>query len=119
MIEANGSPDDEVRVAFPATQDFTRIGRVTAVGLALRQGIDVATVERLRGAVDQAVSALTGPGRIEAAARWAPDRFEIALTNTDTDIDAPDDLTERLAPLVDQVVVDGSRITLSILLTAD
>lgn len=105
---------DDLRVAFPATPTFTRIGRVAVVGLALRLGIDVATVERLRGAVDAAVSALQGAGRITAEATWTPAELEIALTNPAVEIADPEGLVDELRALIAGAAVDRSAVTLTL-----
>ncbi len=105
---------EKLQVAFPATPTFTRIGRVTVVGLALRLGLDVSTVERLRAAVDLAVSALLGPGRITARASWTADELTVSLDNPDASIDDPNPLTDELADLVGSVSVEASQINLTL-----
>lgn len=105
---------DQLQVAFPASPTFTRIGRVAVVGLALRLGIDVATVERLRTAVDRAVSALQGPGRISAHASWTPDELQITLSNPEAEVVDQDRLISELAALVGQAAVDETRVTLTL-----
>lgn len=105
---------DQLQVAFPATPTFTRIGRVAVVGLALRLGMDVATVELLRTAVDRAVSALQGPGRISAHASWTSDELEITLSNPDTEVADKDGLIAELSELVGRTAVDGSSVTLTL-----
>jgi hypothetical protein len=116
--QPDGGPAEEMAVAFPATPTFTRIGRVAVVGLALRLGVDVSTVERLRGAVDAAVSALQGAGRINATASWDGDNLEISLTNPDVSIAEPqslrDELQESLSAEVGQVEADGHSIRLTL-----
>ena len=42
-----GPASDQLRVAFPATPVFTRIGRVAVVGLALRLGATPAALPPL------------------------------------------------------------------------
>ncbi len=103
LSDADRTPTDRMTVAFPASPTFTRIGRVAVVGLALRLGVDVSRVERLRGAVDAAVSALQGDGRISATARWSADRLEIELTNPQGTITDPEALAQDLS----QSVGDG------------
>ena len=105
---------DQLQVAFPASPTFTRIGRVAVVGLALRLGIDVSTVERLRTAVDTAVSALQGPGRISAHASWTPDLLAITLSNPEAEVTDQERLIGELAELVGQVSVDETRVTLTL-----
>ena len=105
---------DQLQVAFPASSAFTRIGRVAVVGLALRLGIDVSTVEKLRAAVDDAVSALQGAGRISASASWTPDELTITLDNPDARIDDVGGLTASLASMVGRVSVDPSAISLTL-----
>ena len=109
---------DQLQVAFPASPTFTRIGRVAVVGLALRLGIDVSTVEKLRSAVDAAVAALQGPGRISAHATWTPSELHITLSNPETQVVEPGSLTEELTDLVGQVSVETDRITLTLLTDA-
>lgn len=105
---------DEVSVTFPATESFTRIGRVAVAGLALRLGIDMTVVERLRAAVDAAVEALHGQGRISLQARWEPAELHIVVNNPDAVIPDPsrEAVNDRLADLVDRVEVEGSQIHL-------
>jgi hypothetical protein len=105
---------DQLQVAFPATSAFTRIGRVAVVGLALRLGIDVSTVEKLRAAVDDAVSALQGAGRISASATWTPDELTITLGNPQARIADVGGLSNRLAELVGRASVDQTAISLTL-----
>lgn len=105
---------DQLQVAFPASEQFLRVGRVTVVGLALRLGIDVTTVERLRAAVDAAVSALLGPGRISIHASWTETELEIALSNPEALVDDQAGLTERLTELIGLVKVESDRVTLTL-----
>lgn len=105
---------DQLQVAFPATSAFTRIGRVAVVGLALRLGIDVSTVEKLRAAVDDAVSALQGAGRISASASWTPSELTITLDNPDARIADTRGLSDHLAELVGRVSVDPTAVSLTL-----
>lgn len=105
---------DQLQVAFPATPTFTRIGRVAVVGLALRLGIDVSAVEQLRTAVDLAVGALQGGGRISTHASWNASALEIALSNPEALVAEPQALAEALVPLVDDVSIEPNRIVLSV-----
>lgn len=109
-----GPASDQLRVAFPATPVFTRIGRVAVVGLALRLGVDVSSVERLRAAVDLAVGALHGPGRIETTGRWSDDTLTIELTNPEVAIVDPAGLVEELQAQIDHVEVDPSSVRLTL-----
>lgn len=84
MVQDSGP--EEVRVSFPADRGFGRIGRVAVAGLALRLGFDVAVVERLRLAVDEAVGSLSGTGRITLVARWSPGSLVLDLTNPDAEV---------------------------------
>ena len=59
----NDGTQDQVKVSFPASPAFSRIGRVAVAGLALRLGVDIAEVEKLRLAVDQAVAPSSRTGR--------------------------------------------------------
>ena len=91
---------DQLRVSFPADQGFDRIGRVAVAGLALRLGFDVATVERLRLAVDQAIGQLAGPGRVELVAAWSPRSLVLEVSNPQVQLD--DDHRAQLdGPLAD------------------
>jgi hypothetical protein len=107
---------DEVSVTFPASPDFTRIGRVAVAGLALRLGVDIAEVEQLRLAVDRAVEALHGRGRIQLRASWQPSELVIVIGNPDEPIDATRSaaVTEALAEIVDRVEVAGAEIRLTL-----
>lgn len=105
---------DQLQVAFPATPTFTRIGRVAVVGLALRLGIDVSTVEQLRRAVDGAVSALQGPGRISAHASWTPSQLSVTLSNPEAAIADCGALAEELSDLIGQVAVEPTKVTLTL-----
>ncbi|MEL7158811.1 MAG: hypothetical protein AAFN30_19745, partial [Actinomycetota bacterium] len=104
----NDGTKDRVSVSFPASPDFSRIGRVAVAGLALRLGVDIAEVEKLRLAVDRSVAALHGPGRIRLDARWEPDQLAISIDNPDTllDDDERRAVTEALATMVDEVSVE-------------
>lgn len=103
---------DQLQVAFPASPTFTRIGRVAVVGLALRLGIDVSTVEQLRTAVDNSVSALQGAGRISAHASWTPSDLTITLSNPQARIADVRGLEEQLGELVADVTVERTSVTL-------
>lgn len=105
---------DQLQVAFPATPTFTRIGRVAVVGLALRLGLDVAAVETLRGAVDEAVSALQGPGRIGIGATWTDHELTVSFDNPDAPVADTASLRTVLADLVGTARVDDHRIELSL-----
>lgn len=113
----NDGTRDEVSVSFPASPDFSRIGRVAVAGLALRLGVDIADVEKLRLAVDQSVEALHGQGRIHLHAQWEPHQLTITIGNPDEVLDAQEtsDVTARLAEMVDEVVIrdDGINLTLA------
>jgi tRNA A37 threonylcarbamoyladenosine modification protein TsaB len=105
---------DQLQVAFPASPTFTRIGRVAVVGLALRLGIDVSTVEQLRAAVDTSVSALQGSGRISAHASWTPFDLTITLSNPDAKIGDQAGLAEQLSDLVGTAMVEPDRVILTL-----
>jgi hypothetical protein len=115
VIEEVENSEEQLQVAFPASPTFTRIGRVAVVGLALRLGIDVSTVEQLRSAVDVAVSALHGDGRISAAANWNADSLTVIISNPDTAIEDREALTTELWALIGEtVVVDQHQVTLNL-----
>lgn len=103
---------EQLQVAFPASPAFTRIGRVAVVGLALRLGHDVATVEKLRAAVDEAVQALQGGGRIGVRATWTTAELIVTLDNPQVDVADPDTLTDRLSDLVSRATTEPSTIQL-------
>lgn len=107
----SGEPE-QLQVAFPATPTFTRIGRVAVVGLALRLGHDVATVEKLRNAVDEAVSALQGPGRIEVRASWTATELTVTLDNPQVRLEGEEELVDRLGSLVDKASTGPTAIQL-------
>lgn len=111
--DAVPAKDDDATVSFPATATFARLGRVTASGLSLRLGLDIARVERLRTAVDLTVAALTGDGSITVRAHWHDDVFELIISNPDVVADnTGGSLTTQLTELVDQAVVSPTEITL-------
>lgn len=106
---------DSIRLAFPATPDFSRIGRVGVAGLALRLGINVQQVERLRIAVDDCVELLEGPGKITIVARWEPGILEVEITRpgfSPPGTAALDVTIAGLAELVDQVTTHPSGLVL-------
>lgn len=105
---------DEIKVSFPASPTFTRIGRVAVAGLALRLGVDIATVEKLRSAVDTSVNALLGPGRIIMSATWRPTLLSISLSNPDTRIGTNGELVEELKALIGNAIVSESAIVLEL-----
>jgi hypothetical protein len=107
----SGEPE-QLQVAFPASPTFTRIGRVAVVGLALRLGHDVATVEKLRSAVDEAVQALQGGGRIGVRASWTTEQLTVTLNNPNVDVADPDALAKRLSELVTQATAEPTLIQL-------
>ncbi len=110
----NDGTADEINVSFPASPVFTRIGRVAVAGLALRLGVDIATVERLRSAVDTSVNALLGPGRISMLASWRPDLLSISLSNPDARIGGNGDLVDELNSLIGNATVSESAIVLEL-----
>ncbi len=111
MIEGT---EDQLKVSFPASPTFTRIGRVAVAGLALRLGVDIAAVERLRAAVDTAVAALLGAGRIDMLAAWRPDGLEISLSNPEATVNGHGDLADELAELVGKATVTDTAIVLEL-----
>ena len=110
----NDGTSDEIKVSFPASPTFTRIGRVAVAGLALRLGVDIATVEKLRSAVDTSVNALLGPGRIHMLASWRPDLLSISFTNPDARIGGNGDLVDQLTALIGHATVSESGILLEL-----
>ena len=112
----NDGTQDQVKVSFPANPTFSKIGRVAVAGLALRLGIDIPDVERLRLAVDRAVSALHGAGRISLEARWEPNQLTITIDNPDHVIadDTGAEVTAELAEMVDEVHVGSSTIDITL-----
>ncbi len=110
----NDGTQDELKVSFPASPTFTRIGRVTVAGLALRLGIEIAMVEKLRLAVDAAVQALHGPGRITVDAQWHPGFLGVRLSNADITITDRSALADRLASMVGRAVVESDSVVLEV-----
>lgn len=110
----NDGTSDEIKVSFPASPTFTRIGRVAVAGLALRLGVDIATVEKLRSAVDTSVNALLGPGRISMLAKWRPDMLSISLSNPEASIGSNGDLLDELRALIGHASVSESAIVLEL-----
>lgn len=112
----NDGTQDEVKVSFPANATFSRIGRVAVAGLALRLGIDIPNVERLRLAVDRAVLALHGAGRISLEARWEPNQLTISIDNPDHVIgdETSAEVAADLAEMVDEVHVGSSSIDITL-----
>ncbi len=105
--------DDDATVSFPATETFSKLGRVTVSGLTIRLGLDIARVEKLRTAVDLAVEAMEGDGHTTLHAHWHDDFIEITVSNPDVHaVNSGGALTVQLAELVDQAVVAPSEITL-------
>lgn len=105
--------DDDATVTFPATETFARLGRVTASGLTLRLGLDIARVEKLRTAIDLAVSAMLGTGHITLHAHWHEEFIELTISNPEAVADnAGGVLTVQLSELVDHAVVAPTEITL-------
>jgi anti-sigma regulatory factor (Ser/Thr protein kinase) len=107
---------DTMSVTFPATATFSRMGRVSIAGLALRLGVDVQRVENLRMAVDAAVQALEGPGYIEMEASWSPGHLRIDVDNEAIRFDpaGAEALLDRLLGLVDQAGVREHRVELQL-----
>ena len=107
---------DQLRVTFPASSGFGRIGRVAVAGLALRLGYDVAVVERLRLAVDTAVAELAGSGRITLVAAWDSAALTVQLSNPDAGLDETSRSRARrsLAELVGEPQVEASALRLVI-----
>lgn len=109
----NGT-QDQLKVSFPASPTFTRIGRVAVAGLALRLGIEVGVVEKLRLAVDRAVDALHGPGRIHIEAQWAASHLTVLLNNPEVTVAEPEELADELSAMVGQAAIDGGRVTIDL-----
>jgi anti-sigma regulatory factor (Ser/Thr protein kinase) len=112
----NDGTQDEVTVSFPASPTFSRIGRVAIAGLALRLGVEISDVEKLRLAVDQAVSAFHGRGRIHLNARWEPEQLRVRIDNPDQSLDEVQsrEVSDALAKIVDLVRVEPHTIDLTI-----
>lgn len=110
----NDDTQDRLQVSFPASDTFTRIGRVAVAGLALRLGLDISIVEQLRLAVDEAVGALKGPGRVRVQASWAADDLIVELDNPEVQIENRSELASRLGTMVTKATVDSNVVTLSV-----
>jgi len=106
--------EDRLQVSFPASETFTRIGRVAIAGLALRLGLDISVVESLRLAVDTAVTSLHGPGRIQVQATWASEELLVLLTNPEATIADKSALADELASMVNRVSVEQNNVTLAV-----
>ncbi len=107
--------DDEATVTFPATSDFARIARVTAMGLGFRLGFDVGTIENLRLAVDFAVRRLLGDGKVTLEASWTDTQLDLALSNPAVDFSAgANDLLEEINDLVATASVANATILLGV-----
>jgi anti-sigma regulatory factor (Ser/Thr protein kinase) len=113
----NDGTEDRVRVSFPASPVFSRVGRVAVAGLALRLGIDIADVEKLRLAVDKAVAALHGKGRITLSLQWQPEQLTVTVDNPDEHLDttACEQISEAMATMVDHIHVRENTIDLTLL----
>ena len=112
----NDGTQDQVTVSFPAGPAFSQVGRVAVAGLALRLGIDLAIVERLRLAVDRSIQALSGDGRVRLDAQWEPHRIVITLSNPDGPMDPTERATlhDELAAMVSSVTVDATSVELTV-----
>lgn len=108
--------DDEMRVTFPASSGFAAVGRVAAAGLAFRLGFDVAQVENLRLAVEQATTILSGSGSITMVGRWNDACLLLELSNPEATLSPGQiqDLEETARALVSVVAIDHNRISLTI-----
>lgn len=113
----NDGTEDQVKVSFPASPVFSRVGRVAVAGLAMRLGVEIADVEKLRLAVDEAVAALNGTGRITLRLRWQPQQLTVTVGNPDAGLDeaTADDVRAALAEMVDEVQVRPDAIDLLLL----
>lgn len=99
-----------VAVTFPAAGGFDRIGRVTIGGLALRAGVGVAETERLRDAVDLAVTALGPDGRVRLVVAWDSRDIDVSLTNADAAIPDTAALERALSAHVAEPVVTATSV---------
>ncbi len=110
----NPATASTVSVTFPAGEGFTRIGRVTIGGLALRAGFGVADTERLRDAVDLGVAALGPAGRIRLVVGWDTRVLHVSLENIETSVDGVTGVHGSLAALVDDVDVTDSTVRFTV-----
>jgi len=106
--------EDRLQVSFPASETFTRIGRVAIAGLALRLGLDISVVENLRLAVDTAVTALHGSGRVQVLATWESTELLVVLSNPDSAIANRGELANKLSSMVNKVSVEDHKVTLTV-----
>ena len=106
--------DEQLKVTFPASPDFTRIGRVAISGLAMRLGIELSSMNELQTVVDTAVKSLQGEGQITVQANWSEDYVYINFQNNDQEIDAEtkSDLESLNLKGVDSIKIVGSKITI-------
>jgi|GEM_PF-5381169 len=79
--------EDKIKVSFPASADFTRIGRVALCGLAMRVGVEISKMDELTNITNKAVEALQGSGSITLNAYWEQDSIQITFENPDANID--------------------------------
>ncbi len=106
----NPATASTVSVTFPAGAQFTRVGRVTIGGLALRAGVGVAETERLRDAVDIGAAALGPSGRIRMVVGWDTRVLHVSLENGEAEIDDPGQVGRALSGLVDDVEVGSTTV---------
>ena len=101
-------------MSFPASPAFSRIGRVAVAGLALRLGVDIADVEKLRAAVDQAVAATPRQGSDQPQCPLDAHQLLITINNPDHVLDEPTsrEVTNTLSAMVDEVRVGPTAIDL-------
>ena len=79
---------DEIVLNVPASAAYTRIVRVGAAALALRQGMSFTEIDELRGAIDKALALLLDPPAKDGTAiscrfRTGPTVLELEARRTD------------------------------------
>ena len=108
--------DDQMRVTFPASSGFAAVGRVAAAGLAFRLGFDVAQVESLRLAVEEATTALSGSGSITLTGSWNDSCLRLELVNPAIKLNKTQirSLEQTMDPLETDRTVSPTGITIQI-----
>ncbi len=105
-----------MRVTFPASSGFAAVGRVAAAGLAFRLGFDVAQVESLRLAVEEATTAMSGSGSITLTGSWNDSCLRLELVNPAMKLDKTQirSLEQTMDALETDTTVGPTGITIQI-----
>jgi len=112
----NDGTQDRLKVSFPASPNFTRIGQVAIQGLAMRLNLEMTDLDRLCTAVEETVHLLQGEGRININIRWAPHTLVVTVANPDEEI--PEEskavVASRLLGYVDDVRMGRTGVDLTL-----